>query len=369
MHGPPARRWLRRLRACGVALVGAVLSLLFLEGGARLVAQHVLLHGRLFRSDPVLGWRPLASLTQTRRNADGALWEVRTNEEGFRGPAAWDPSARLRILVLGDSFAFGEGVDLEERFDRLLVRAIPGVSAVNLGVPGYGTGQQLIAARPYLARLRPGDVIVLLTSSGDFADLLASTHAGRPKPWFSLEGGRLHAHPPVGGWLASLRERSYLLAQTLRILKVRQGLQGPADVLGKGWALYAALVQQELGPAAAEGVRVVVAHHSAGAGPPDRELARRFQALCARKGFADLDLDPVVPEPSGFLADYHWSREGHRAAAEALLELIPRPAGAAGSEARPVAASRSRPYSPQREGSATMSQSTSSAPVSFRKGE
>ena len=67
---------------------------------------------------------------------------VSINSAGMRGPEVGprDP-AKPRIAVVGDSFAFGTGVDLDDTIAAQLERALRsagrGVEVLNFGVPGY----------------------------------------------------------------------------------------------------------------------------------------------------------------------------------------------------------------------------------------
>ena len=93
--------------------------------------------------DPLLGWK-------LKPNSEGTLatseyqTRIKINSNGVRGPEVSYAKAEneLRILILGDSFAEGYAVDLEERFSNLLekhlnVTAESRVSVINLGVGGY----------------------------------------------------------------------------------------------------------------------------------------------------------------------------------------------------------------------------------------
>ena len=91
---------------------------------------------------------------------------ARINRLGLRGP---DPdSTRPHILVLGDSFAFGWGVQDDETFSARLHRWAGGsVSVVNGGHPGYGIFQMAATLRRVGEDLRPQLVTVVLWQ-GDF---------------------------------------------------------------------------------------------------------------------------------------------------------------------------------------------------------
>ncbi len=92
--------------------------------------------------------------------------EVQTDHLGLRNPRARSGrNPDRRIIVLGDSYAFGWGVQEEETFPRQLERMIGErypdvlVEVVNAGVPGYGLYQQ----RAVLERLlsdAPADIVV-----------------------------------------------------------------------------------------------------------------------------------------------------------------------------------------------------------------
>ena len=108
-----------------ISVTALVCTLVLLELGAQFTVRHVLQHGRLFQADPVLGWKPIPNLSLVRRNAAGEPWLIQTNENGFRGAGDWRVPAERRLLILGDSHAFGEGVNLQDRFDAWISRQMP----------------------------------------------------------------------------------------------------------------------------------------------------------------------------------------------------------------------------------------------------
>jgi len=95
---------------------------------------------------------------------EGARAEVPINAEGLRGPL---PSpGRATVVFLGDSFTFGEGVELADTFvERVgahLTSAVPGAPAVvNAGVAGHGTVEEAARLEQLLARFRPRAVVLV----------------------------------------------------------------------------------------------------------------------------------------------------------------------------------------------------------------
>lgn len=100
----------------------------------------------------------------------GSLYRI--NSLGFRGPepASWDHPEVRRVVLLGDSYAFGLGVDQSEtlaaQLDSRLHRACGSITVLNLGVPGYHTGQESALAERVGFDLDP-DLVVLLYFAND----------------------------------------------------------------------------------------------------------------------------------------------------------------------------------------------------------
>ena len=331
----------RRPGFIAVAVVlGTILSLALAEGAAQIYVYFIAERGKLFQPDPVLGWTPIPNLSIRRRNPEGEIWHVETTARGFRSAEdEFRPDAERWILVLGDSFVFGQGVELPDRFDSRVAQLHPEWSFVNQGVMGYGTDQQLIAAREATGRLRDGDVIVLVTSVNDLLDLLRKTHSGRVKPWFEILEGELHEHPPDLGIAERLRDRSYLLARIFQQISPHQKEFSEAKLRVSG-QLYRKLVIEETADAVSRGVRVLIAHH--GTHPQDVTRSRTLRATagaalsrtCSATGIACTSLDPMLAPSGGelFQRDGHWNADGHAAVAKALATALE---GAIGSEALP----------------------------------
>jgi lysophospholipase L1-like esterase len=99
---------------------------------------------------------------------------VRVNELGLRGPSAEAVPAPgvHRVLALGDSATFGEGLRVEEAFPTALERELNERSGerwevLNAGVPGHNTEAELAFLRERGLALHP-EALVLLFNLNDF---------------------------------------------------------------------------------------------------------------------------------------------------------------------------------------------------------
>jgi lysophospholipase L1-like esterase len=88
----------------------------------------------------------------------------------MRGPerAEKKPEGGFRVLVLGDSIAYGVGVSMGDTFAAKLEERLQAavkdryVDVLNAGVSGYNTSQQLAVLESRLQRHTPDAVVLLL---------------------------------------------------------------------------------------------------------------------------------------------------------------------------------------------------------------
>ncbi len=133
---------------------------------------------------PLLGWVP-----EPNYETDA----IETNSLGIRArrdyPFERTPGVR-RIVLIGDSYTWGETtwareITNEETFASLHETRLPSTEAINMGVHGTGTDQQLLYLRELGLRFSP-DLVILGFFEADITRNIANFF-GYSKPVFELD--------------------------------------------------------------------------------------------------------------------------------------------------------------------------------------
>ncbi len=351
----------RLLAALALALASAMAMLLLLELLLRVAGLHFpaiarpeVDEGGLWVHDRTKGWfhRPGSRGRAFLGGPDEG--RVRINALGLRGPeplALRTPAAR-RVLVLGDSYVFGVGVDEEHLFVTRLARRLARDGAPaevwNGGVSGYSSDQQLALLAELGPRLRP-ELVLLVMCDNDFEGNGESfSYQQYYKPYYDLspEGALTLRGVPVPRLGRAQRARLWLgqrsrLWNLVRSRRTRwRPLQRLIDALHVDLTrppaadpveLTAALVVAMRDLSARLGARFLTLNTAR-----RREDTRLFQALrprLRRAGVAYLGLEGPLerarrrhPEwPWDFGKDPHWNVAAHRLAADAVADALQRP--------------------------------------------
>lgn len=199
--------WRAGLQRLGLALGALALVCLCLEGGTRALGLHFSALTRpgqgdrgLWVYDASKGWALAPRSTGARYLGGPDPGLIHVNSLGLRGDE-WPVAKRdgiPRVLVFGDSFVFGVGVDEEHVFttqlqESLTRRSGNPVEVWNAGVIGYSTDQEYILFQELGPRFQP-DVVLLVTCDNDFEGNTEDFVWGRYyKPYFDLAAdGELH---------------------------------------------------------------------------------------------------------------------------------------------------------------------------------
>lgn len=324
-------------------LIGFVCAAFLTEGLVR-IFYDVPPGSRRFVIDSGFGVRANAPNVVRRKHYPGVFdVTISTNSAGMRGVREYalkKPGKVERILMLGDSFVFGVGVEDDEVVSSVLESILnegsgSGVEyeVINLAVAGFGQAEELVTYTE-LGRNYDPDAVVMFYFNNDiannaFAKLFEVVDIGSVRrtetDYLPAMGARKLIYSfGVFRWLAEnsrawrlVREKvSYLVQQTM--LK-EQGLQGFSDTNTEVLTLAGALVLQFIKDVQADGARPIVVII-----PYGKDITSNFplDAESVEKMGADfVDGRDYYVEDDYFI-EGHWNVTGHRKTAERLAELL-----------------------------------------------
>lgn len=136
-----------------------------------------------------------------------------------------------RLVALGDSFTFGAGVASGQRFTDVAEDHLRDVEILNMGVPGYGLDQTLLAFVAEGARYQPDAVVVFLNryvSERHALDIVIDgvVHvpddlaSAVPNPTTDTDTAYLRPDDPLLAESPAIVRRSYLLSYTTYRLRL-----------------------------------------------------------------------------------------------------------------------------------------------------
>lgn len=272
-----------------------------------------------FVGDSLVGWRMRPGV-EFRWIIDGAETTYRATVEGFRSSYASDdlPPDAAVVAVVGDSFAFGTGVEHEQVFTTLLDATSERIVVHNLALPGMGMDQMWMVARHRALPLRPRLVVVAFIDQ-DFDRSLTAFRVveGMSKPTFVVDGGGLRpaaaadAPPPLWRWL----ERRSALVGLGRAVDRAAGYRFG---LGTWWSTNAAILREMAREARAAGSEILFVRMPMRRAPSFPALPRLMTEL----GTVFVDLNSGAPPDIHFATDDHIDAAGHAYVARALEPLV-----------------------------------------------
>lgn len=345
-----------------LAAFGVALALLGAEGLARLVDGGAFPFLDIYEPDPAFGVRLASDATARIRTKSGRITTVRTNADGFRGPA-WTTPPGDGALLLGDSMVFGYGVDDHETMAAQLTAL--GRPALAAAVPSWGPEESARAAEALVPALGPRAVVFFAHVGNDWLESeVPNTVRSEARDGWLVRRRARAPEEPVPAWVrrshlwfavreldarlvsGTAREATALGApaaeQMLRDLPTFLAGRAPhrsrlgrhlarveAACAGRCAVVLAILPMDVQVDASAWAKYRLQARELA----PLDQLGEQILAEAAeRPSVRAIDLGPTLraASPGAFLDDDpHLSPRGHRAIAQALLPLLDGPSAPA----------------------------------------
>jgi lysophospholipase L1-like esterase len=339
------------------------LALIVVEVGLRLVwtGYYVKTQKAYAHPHPERGWSNRPGVRVPYGEPEFSI-TVTHDRHGFRSKPV-EPErvpGRTRVLVLGDSFAYGVGVEDDQTFSARLEALEPALEVINGGVNGYGTAQELLMLRDEGQRFRP-DIVITAFFWNDLGN-----NNRKDVARFTLDRGQLRYPEPAPArtaeqsaeeeaavaqaeerrawlrWSYTYRfasDRGKLLAFWLKDLvgiPLEESDFTSAAEREQAWQLEGALLAEMQRVTRESGARLlllVIPEQSqvqpdvqvTGLDPEEYQVQERLREIAGREQIPMLDALPALRaayesrgEPLYYLRDRHLRANGHEIVAAAL---------------------------------------------------
>ena len=366
-----------------LALSGLLCGLLLAEAILALAVPQLHRRPRAWQFDSELGWRHVPGAHGRLVSPEFDV-EYRINSRGLRDSENDPSEARgKRLVLLGDSFAEGWGVEIgqavsEQLEERLSSGGVPG-EVFNFGVAGYGTDQQLLLFERHWRQYAP-DIVLLLFYGNDLWNNALDRGIGiergfkprfvpgpgnslrltgvpvRRSPYWDFDAQlpfdqRLSRYAFEHWHLAALLHKAFSqevpAAQRRDFYLGLYGTGAAAERFEKAWRTTARLLLELDTRVRGAGARLLLVYVPAIVqieredwqakvsrfGLLEEEYAldkpnRRLAAAAAGHGITFLDLSPAflaaAVTETLFHRDSHWNAAGHALAADTIAEFLRR---------------------------------------------
>jgi lysophospholipase L1-like esterase len=347
----PAKTGIRgALANLALLAISTVVALLISEIGLRLAGRGPLYvspeRDLFWKYDSLLGWAHQPGQESVFETPQFRT-SVRINQEGLRDRehAYAQPNDVKRILVIGDSFAWGYGVEESDRFSQRLEASL-NVEVINAGVSGYGTDQELLWLRNEGVKY-DFDLVILQMSGNDIGDNDQQlVHTIYYKPQFVLEAGQLVLKgtpvpqaSPQAKFVYSLTQQSalafFLVQRYFDLLSIYSRIKHHAtDANSAGSAvgttsepfgLTIAMLNEMRDIAASKHANFMIVATSRWWNAPAGVTYQDLMSTTQTQGFAVLDVESMPgfdPERMLIPDDGHWNAAGHEFVAQKIEAVI-----------------------------------------------
>lgn len=329
--------------------------------------------------DSLLGWKMIPNATGDFFSREFST-DIKINNQGFRDDDFPFEKAlgKKRIAIIGDSYAWGFGVEENETFSTILEQKLgEGYEVLNFGVSGYGTDQYYLLLNSTVFAYHP-DIILITFHPNDVENTGNAEAYDYPKPLFILRNESLILTNVPVPQKETWDSRHFSLLQKINFFfsryshawifmkkHVKSIISSYTNYTHKnnvhssdGFVMYKkeyageylyyqqlqAALYKEIAMLAAEKKTILVvlyippkesineddffaAVESAGVDPnlyDNNKPEQLIQEIAAENNISFIDLTEPFQNKTEyyFIRDPHWTKEGHAAAAEVIYQSI-----------------------------------------------
>lgn len=335
--------FVRLLRNFSIAFVICLASLLLLEFLIRVALPVYNPSGRIvFTSKDGVPLAEPGFVGRQWKNTGDYDVEVRINELGLRDTRDIRQATPADIIVVGDSFSFGHGVEEHQRYSNQLDQLID-EPVYNLAIPTDLIGYRRLFDHAVSQGARPGRIVIGICMENDILEYDRVRRIMRDPQTVARHSSLLRsakqlltAHSAVYNAFTSIIHQipaMKQLATSLGLVRENEAaLSGKS--ISREQALSTVRELSELRSALAVNDLWLLVIPARTLWLGSRQAEERashisFVEALNASGFQVIDLLPVFekngePLALHFVNDGHWNAAGHRVAAEALAAVIER---------------------------------------------
>ena len=342
-----------------VSVLYCVLFFVCLEGGARLVLLHTsfldskrIISDSYFRLklirtcysegvrwffdgdylyDPLMGWILKPNINGSIRNDPNKA--LHTNSKGIRGTFeySYQPPDKKRILVLGDSFTFGDEVADDKTYPYYLQQLLPGSQVLNFGICGYGHDQMLLYFKNEGVKYKP-EIVILGFAPSDLSRNMLVFYL-RPKPKFKLaDNGLQLTNVPVPTIRSVLNQEVYKLKIIDWVLMTQSSSGRGKYYFRERWKLTEAIFDELVKVIKECGAKPLFVYISTPLAisknkqSTEKAFEDSFEQYCKERGVPYLFTRPyfksAIQKGVHLKEEGHWDAQGNLIVAQAIAEYF-----------------------------------------------